>query len=60
MRLTDGQTDRLTDGQTKFSSHFIACSAVKLWTYFAPVLSQFTRLTDRQTDRQTGRHLSRD
>jgi len=51
---------RLTDGQTKFSSHFIACSAVKLWTYFAPVLSQFTRLTDRQTDRQTGRHLSRD
>jgi len=26
---------------------------IKIWTYFSSVLSQFTRLTDRQTDRQT-------
>jgi len=34
----------------------------KIWADFSPVLSQFTRLTDRQTDgrRRTDGHVSRD
>jgi len=45
---------RTSDGQTKFSSLdrvCVPCSAVKIWTDLSSVLSQCTRLTDRQTDK---------
>jgi len=32
--------------------------SVKIWTDLSSVLSQFTRLTDRQTDRRTDGQLS--